>query len=77
MCVRVCVSLLQIDIPYSEHSHVIGKEGVNIKRGRTVNPETIQCCLLCICGLGLTLSDDPLTPSRDPLTSSFDHYTIM
>ena len=28
----------QIDIPYSEHSHVIGKEGVNIKRG-----------VLCLC----------------------------
>ena len=24
---------LKIDVAYSEHSHVIGKEGVNIKKG--------------------------------------------
>ena len=24
---------LKIDVPFSEHSHVIGKEGANIKRG--------------------------------------------
>ena len=24
---------LKIDIPFSEHSHVIGKEGCNIKKG--------------------------------------------
>ncbi len=24
---------LKIDIPFSEHSHVIGKEGTNIKKG--------------------------------------------
>jgi len=24
---------LKIDIPFSEHSHVIGKEGANIKKG--------------------------------------------
>ena len=25
---------LKIDIPFSEHSHVIGKEGAHIKKGR-------------------------------------------
>ena len=24
---------LKIDVPFSEHSHVIGKEGANIKKG--------------------------------------------
>ena len=24
---------LKIDVAYSEHSHVIGKEGINIKKG--------------------------------------------
>ena len=26
---------LKIDVAYSEHSHVIGKEGVNIKKGES------------------------------------------
>ena len=27
---------LKIDVPYAEHSHVIGKEGANIKRSQLI-----------------------------------------
>ena len=31
---------LKIDVPFSDHSHVIGKEGANIKKGNFSNPDT-------------------------------------
>ncbi len=39
---------LKIDVPFSEHSHVIGKEGANIKKGisMTVIPPTRACTSL-------------------------------
>ncbi len=32
---------LKIDVAFSEHSHVIGKEGVNIKKGKETKPSPV------------------------------------
>ena len=43
---------LKIDVPFSEHSHVIGKEGANIKKGKYSSYSKLLCvtCIhACVC----------------------------
>ena len=47
---------LKLDVAFSEHSHVIGKEGANIKKGVRV----IRMCAvfsLCVCVCACVLSE--------------------